>query len=83
MMIFVSKFMVHRPLSDKTYLSLGLLIPLMRRERGSKYHYMRAIIGQPAKRHLNDVSLDGGPTLNAALVALWFYRGSGPVLLRK
>ena len=26
---------------------------------------------------------DGGPTLNAGLVALWFYRGSGPVLLRK
>ena len=26
---------------------------------------------------------DGGPTLNAALVALWwFYRGSGPVLQR-
>ena len=25
---------------------------------------------------------DGGPTLNAGLVALWFYRGSGPVLLR-
>ena len=25
---------------------------------------------------------DDGPTLNAGLVALWFYRGSGPVLLR-
>ena len=25
---------------------------------------------------------DGGPTLNAGLVALWFFRGSGPVLLR-
>ena len=25
LMIFVSKFMVHRALSDKTYLSLGLL----------------------------------------------------------
>ena len=25
---------------------------------------------------------DGGPTLNPGLVALWFYRGSGPVLLR-
>ena len=25
---------------------------------------------------------DGGPTLNAGLVALWFYSGSGPVLLR-
>ena len=27
-MIIVSKFMVHRVLSDKTYLSLGLLSPL-------------------------------------------------------
>ena len=25
---------------------------------------------------------DDGPTLNAGLVALWFYRGSGSVLLR-
>ena len=25
---------------------------------------------------------DGGPTVNAGLVALWFYRASGPVLLR-
>ena len=29
LMILVSKFMVHRDLSDKTYLSLGLLSPLM------------------------------------------------------
>ena len=28
LMIFVSKFMVHRVLFDKTYLSLGLLSPL-------------------------------------------------------
>ena len=27
LMILVSKFMVHRALSDKTYLSLGLLSP--------------------------------------------------------
>ena len=32
LMILVSKFMVHRALSDKTYLSLGLLSPLR------KYH---------------------------------------------
>ena len=25
---------------------------------------------------------DGGPTMNAGLVNMWFYRGSGPVLLR-
>ena len=28
LMILVSKFMVHKALSDKTYLSLGLLSPL-------------------------------------------------------
>ena len=28
LMILVSKFMVHRALSDKTYLSVGLLSPL-------------------------------------------------------
>ena len=28
LMILVSKFMLHRALSDKTYLSLGLLSPL-------------------------------------------------------
>ena len=28
LMILVSKFMVHRAISDKTYLSLGLLSPL-------------------------------------------------------
>ena len=27
LMILVSKFMIHRALSDKTYLSLGLLSP--------------------------------------------------------
>ena len=29
LMIFVSKFMVYRALSDKTYCSLGLLSPLI------------------------------------------------------
>ena len=29
LMILVSKFMVYRALSDQTYLSLGLLSPLM------------------------------------------------------
>ena len=54
-------------------------------ERGSNYHYMykRAIICSPAKRHLAfRWCADGGPTLNAGLVALWIFRGSGPVLLR-
>ena len=31
LMILVSKFMVHRALSDKTYLSLGFLSPLISR----------------------------------------------------
>ena len=31
LIIFVSKFTVHRALSDKTYLSLGLLSPLIAR----------------------------------------------------
>ena len=34
LMILVSKFMVHIALSDKTYLSLGMLSPL-RRRRGA------------------------------------------------
>ena len=32
LMMLVSKFMVHRALSDKTYLSLELLSPLMKVE---------------------------------------------------
>ena len=32
LMILVSKFMIHRALSDKTYLSLGLLSPLKQNE---------------------------------------------------
>ena len=35
-------------------------------------------MGPPAKHHLND-----GLTLNSCLVALRFFRGFGPVLLRK
>ena len=33
LMILISKFMVHRALSDKTYLLLGLLSPLEERTR--------------------------------------------------
>ena len=36
LMILVSKFMVYRALSDKTYLSLGLLSPLSIRRRNLK-----------------------------------------------
>ena len=48
-------------------------------EEGSKYHCKQAIIGPLAKRHLN---ADGGPKLNAGLIVFWFFRGSGPTLLR-
>ena len=42
------------------------------REDPNKYHYKRAIIDSPAKRHLNAFcwQADDGPTLNAGLVAL-------------
>ena len=40
LMILVSKFMVHRALSDKTYLSLGLLSPL-RYSRDSREPFVR------------------------------------------
>ena len=53
-------------------------------EEGSNYHYNRAIIGPPAKRNLNAFRwrAHDGPTLNTGLKALWFFRRSGPVLLR-
>ena len=35
-----------------------------------KYHFKRAIIGLPAKRHFAGVSIK----LNAGLVALWFFK---------
>ena len=52
--------------------------------RGSKYHYQRAIIGPPAKRHLMPFHwrADECTKLNAGLIDLWFFRGSGPALLR-
>ena len=42
-------------------------------ERGSKYHFISMLFCCQS----ND-----GPTVNAGMVALWFFRGSGPVLLR-
>ena len=41
----------------------------------------QAVIGPPAKRHLNRWRADDGQTLNAGLVALIFFRGSEAVLL--
>ena len=55
-------------------------------EGGSKYHHKRAIISLPEKCNLNGAFrwlADDGPTMNAVLVALWFFRGSGPVLIEK
>ena len=49
LMIIVSKFMVHTALSDKTYLSLGLLSPLSK-QRGSRSD-------SSSKFHLNLVTL--------------------------
>ena len=43
---------------------------------GSKYHYKRAIMCPLAK------AADDSPTLNAGLLASWFFRGSGPDSLR-
>ena len=40
LMILLSKLMVHRALSDKAYLSLGLLSPL-RVKRWSRVHHSR------------------------------------------
>ena len=53
--------------------------------RGSKYRFKWVIIGPPAQCHLNGVHwrADDGPALNAGLVALWFFRGSGPILQKK
>ena len=52
-------------------------------ERQSKYHYNWAIIGPPAKRHLNGISLTSHwRHFESGLVALWFFKESGPVLLR-
>ena len=52
--------------------------------RGSKYIFLEGHIGPPAKRHWNGGSLVCGwcPNMDAGLEALWFFRGSGPVVLR-
>ena len=49
LMIIVSKFMVHTALSDKTYLSLGLMSPLSkprgsRSDSSSKFHLNLVIL---------------------------------------
>ena len=44
LMILVSKFMVHRAISDKTYLLLGLLSPLTLCQNLSKIYCKRTCI---------------------------------------
>ena len=39
LMILVSKSMVHRALSDKTYLSLGLLSPLILKKADKRFFF--------------------------------------------
>ena len=53
-------------------------------EGGSKYHYKRAIIGPPAKCHLNDISLAcrWWPNIECWLESSVIFKGSSPVLLR-
>ena len=53
------------------------------RERESKYHLKWVIICPSAKRHFLAFRwrADDGPTVNAGLVSLWFFRGSRPILL--
>ena len=52
-------------------------------EEGSKYHYKRAIIDPPAKRHLNGVSLAcrWWPNIECWLGGFVIFRGYGPILL--
>ena len=55
-----------------------------RGERGSKYHYKRAIINPPAKRHLNGISLAcrWWSSIECWLESSVNFRKSGPALLR-
>ena len=53
-------------------------------EGGSKYHYMhyhQPGIERPFKWHFAAWCANDGLTLNAGLVALWFFKGSRPVCL--
>ena len=52
LMILVSKFMVHRALSDKTYLSLGLLSPLI-----EESHILMCPVDS-----MGEIYKDNGPT---------------------
>ena len=51
-------------------------------KEGSRHHYKRAIIGLPANLLACRCSPNIECWLGTMFVALWFFRGSGPVLLR-
>ena len=66
------------------FLFLFFLFILEGREYLNKYHFKRAIIDPPAKRHFNDVLLMGWwwPNIERWNGYFVILRGSGPVLLR-
>ena len=78
-----SNFLVLWPCTDpKSFVRWGptltTFFSLMR-----EYHYLRAIIGPPAKRHLNGVPLAGRcPNMECWIDSCVILRGYGPVLLR-
>ena len=59
------------------------------RRNGERIQTKTTISGPSSTHQWNSVwmafcwRVDNGPKLHAGLVALWFFRGSGPVLLRK
>ena len=63
LMILVSKFMVHRALSDKTYVSLGLLSPLKRTATLNaslsemQANMLQAISNRMKKKNVTDVCI--------------------------
>ena len=52
LVILISKFKVHRVLSDKTYLSLGLLSPLIKSGPSDKSEYWKTIFFISHQKHM-------------------------------
>ena len=50
-------------------------------QRGSNFDNVFFLVDD-GREDPNNIGADGAPILNAGFVALWFYRGSGSVLLR-
>ena len=74
---------IQKVLSDRVYL-WRFYFCWWGEERGSKYHYKRAIISQPAKRHLNGISLAcrWWPNMECLLGSLLIFQGIRTSLLR-